>query len=121
METAVKVLSKIKKIVKEDRRFNEEAYLFVLSALDFAMGKMKVRRHLTGPELLNSIREYGISQYGPMTRTVLEFWGINNTEDFGVIVFQMIDEGILRKNEKDSLEDFKNVYDFKEAFKGTFN
>lgn len=121
MESAAKVFNQIKRIVKTDGSFHEEAYLFVLSAMDYAMGKIKVRRHLSGPELLKSIREYGLAQYGPMTATVLEHWGITKTEDFGRIVFQLVDEGILRKNDTDSLDDFKNVYDFKEAFKGTFN
>ena len=32
------------------------------------------------------------------------------------MVFNLIEAGIFGKTEEDSLEDFKNVYDFEEAF-----
>jgi len=112
MATTGTVFSRIKKIVKKDRRFNEDAYFFVLSASP---------RHITGRELLEAIRVYGLQQYGPMTSTVLEHWGIKTTEDFGKIVFNMIDVGMLRKTDTDCLQDFKDVYDFKEVFKGNYN
>jgi len=121
MATTGTVFSRIKKIVKKDRRFNEDAYFFVLSALDTALSNLSSPRHITGRELLEAIRVYGLQQYGPMTSTVLEHWGIKTTEDFGKIVFNMIDVGMLRKTDTDCLQDFKDVYDFKEVFKGNYN
>lgn len=121
MDTAKTVFNRIKNILKMDRRFHEDAYVFVLSALDYALSKLEKPRHLSAKELLRAIKEYGVQQYGPMTLTVLEFWGIQSTEDFGTIVFNMIEEGVLRKQETDSLDDFKDVYDLKEAFKGNYN
>lgn len=121
MATTGTVFSRIKKIVKKDRRFNEDAYFFVLSALDTALSNLSTPRHITGRELLEAIRVYGLQQYGPMTSTVLEHWGIKTTEDFGKIVFNMIDVGMLRKTDTDCLQDFKDVYDFKEVFKGNYN
>ena len=51
-----------------------------------------------------------------MARTVLNRWGLRRTEDFGEIVFQLVDKGILGKTEEDKLQDFAGGYDFDEAF-----
>ena len=38
------------------------------------------------------------------------------SDDFGKVVFALIDIGILRKTEDDCIEDFVGVYEFDEAF-----
>ncbi|MPM98280.1 hypothetical protein SDC9_145465 [bioreactor metagenome] len=106
----------------KDPRYARDAYQFVREALDHTqktIGKDERGRvrHVTGQELLGGIREYALSQFGPMTITVLEDWGIVRCQDFGEIVFNMVEFGILAKTEKDTREDFKNGYDFKEAFR----
>jgi uncharacterized repeat protein (TIGR04138 family) len=106
----------------KDPRYARDAYQFVREALDHTqktIGKDERGRvrHVTGQELLAGIREYALSQFGPMTMTVLEEWGIVQCQDFGEIVFNMVEFGILAKTEKDSREDFKTGYDFKEAFR----
>ncbi|MBN1793777.1 MAG: hypothetical protein JW844_02305 [Candidatus Omnitrophica bacterium] len=116
MENAVDLIQKIEKIIKKDPRYKEEAYTFVLAALNYTVGKLPTKRHISGRELLEGIREYALNQFGPMTKTVLHYWGIAETLDFGNIVFHMIDAKLLGKSEEDSLEDFKNVFDFKAAF-----
>ena len=73
-------------------------------------------RHVSGPELCVGLRDYAIKQYGLLARTVLESWGIESTDDFGSIVFGMVETGLMRKTDNDSLEDFRGVYDFHEAF-----
>ena len=104
------------KVFNKDRRFSPESYSFVMGALGLTTKKLKRKGHVTGKELLNGIREYALEQFGPMSRSVLEHWGIKTTGDFGEIVFNMIDAGILGKTGKDTKEDFNNVFDFKEAF-----
>jgi len=103
-------------ILQKDNRYDVEAYNFVLSALDYTLVRLKERRHVSGVELLEGIREYGMKLYGPMTKTVFEHWGVKTTEDFGEIVFNMIDVGLLCKRPEDSKEEFRSVYDFKVAF-----
>jgi uncharacterized repeat protein (TIGR04138 family) len=103
-------------IFSRDKRYNPEAYTFVMNALSYTIKKLKRKGHISGEELLNGIREYALREFGPMARTVLEHWGISKTDDFGEIVFNMIDAGILGKTEKDSKKDFANRFDFKEAF-----
>ena len=73
-------------------------------------------RHVSGPELLNGIRVYGLDQYGPLTKTVLNAWGVKRCRDFGDIVFNLIEYNVFSKTESDRPEDFADVYTFEEAF-----
>jgi uncharacterized repeat protein (TIGR04138 family) len=73
-------------------------------------------RHVSGQQLCLGLKDYAVRQYGLLARTVLTRWGVSRTEDFGRIVFAMIDAGLMRRTEDDSLEDFQQVYDFDEAF-----
>lgn len=114
---------KIEEIVKKDPRYKPDAYEFLMQALLVTQKKLNRDGHVTGRELLEGIREFGLEQYGPMTKTVFNHWGIRTTGDFGEIVFNMVENGLLGKTEKDSRDDFKNVYDFNDAFdmKDKFN
>jgi len=106
----------IEDICAKDSRYKPDSYEFVLQALHFTQAKLKRETHVTGQELANGIREFVIEQYGPMAKTVLKHWGITNTQDFGNIVFNMLERKLLSKTERDSLDDFKDVYDFEAAF-----
>jgi uncharacterized repeat protein (TIGR04138 family) len=107
-------------IEAKDPRYSRDAYLFVREALDHtqkAVAKSVRRvRHVSGQELLEGIREFALQQFGPMTKTLLEEWRVRCCQDFGEIVFNMIDVGWLAKTDKDSRADFSNGYDFDEAF-----
>ncbi len=107
-------------IQAKDPRYTRDAYLFVREALDYtqkAIAKSARRiRHVTGQELLAGIREFALEQFGPMAKTLLEEWGIRHCEDFGEIVFNMIEVGWLAKTDKDTRADFQDGYDFDEAF-----
>ena len=46
----------------------------------------------------------------------MEHWNIQKCRDFGDIVFNLVDFGILGRTENDSLEDFEGGYSFEEAF-----
>ncbi len=109
-------LTKIEKVMEDHHQYKFEAYSFVMAALHHTVTKLPKARHISGQELLQGIREYTLEQYGPLSRTVLNYWGIKETADFGKIVFALVEVGILRKQPEDKLEDFENVYDFKEAF-----
>lgn len=73
-------------------------------------------RHVSGQELCEAARRYGLQQYGFLAPTVLATWGIRRTEDFGEIVFNMIEIGQMRKTKADKREDFHGVYEFDDAF-----
>jgi|SRR6266850_840784 len=111
----------VQQIVAKDSRYQRDAYNFVRDALDRTkktVGKKVV--HVTGQQLLTGIREFGLSQFGPMAMTVFEEWGIKSCEDFGEIVFNLVDNGVLAKTESDSRADFADGYAFWEAFRKPF-
>jgi uncharacterized repeat protein (TIGR04138 family) len=73
-------------------------------------------RHVNGAQLCCGLRDFAMLRYGMLARLVLSRWGITRTDDFGRIVFAMIEAGLMRKSEEDSFEDFQAVYEFDEAF-----
>src|SRR5271170_744625 len=114
----------IRKIVAADDRYQFEAYLFVQEAIDFtqkSLGRHKqAQKHVGGKELLHGIRDYALAKFGPMTPTVLSEWGIHSCEDFGEIVFNMIQHNQAIQSQSDSRDDFKDGYNFDEAFRKPF-
>ena len=109
----------------KDPRYSADAYLFVREALDHTQKTISKSnhgriRHVRGQELLEGVREYALSQFGPMTVTVFEEWGVRCCQDFGEIVFNLVDIGLLAKTEKDSRADFEGGYDFFDAFRKPF-
>ena len=108
-------------IRKEDSRYQTGAYHFVRQGLDHTLKHLKKEpeddaRHVTGQELLSGIRDYALQQYGPLAYTLLDHWGIKRCEDFGDIVFNLVEWGVLGKTENDQREDFSDGYDFRDAF-----
>ena len=111
-------------ICKEDSRFDRKAYNFVRQALDHTVKEVKRKnpertgksQHVSGAELLEGIRAYALDQYGPLTKTVLNAWGIRRCGDFGDIVFNLIEYNVFSKTDSDRREDFANLYSFEDAF-----
>lgn len=116
MGEVLNILETIESIISRDSRYKKEAYNFVLEGLNYTVSRLKKPRHVSGAELLEGLRRYAKEQFGPMALTVLKHWGINSTLDFGNIVFNLVEAKILNKTEQDSINDFKNGYDFKTAF-----
>jgi len=117
----------VDEICSKDKRYKPDAYEFVLQGLTFTQKKFKKpasynakhsieQAHVSGGQLAAGLRDFAINQYGALAHRVLTYWGINQTEDFGNIVFSMIEKKLLSKTEDDRLADFSSVYDFKEAF-----
>ena len=111
--------------VARSTKYPIDAFLFVQRGLDFTAqrvhgaakpGAAPAGRHVTGQQLCGGLRDYALAQYGMLARTVLRHWHINKSEDFGAIVFAMIEAGMMHKTAEDSAEDFAGVYDFEEAF-----
>lgn len=108
--------------------FPEEAFQFVREGLSYTAkllhGEPKrpnaeqtdERRHVSGQQLCMGLKKLATERYGLLARTVLGKWGVRTTDDFGVLVYALIDRSELRQGERDSFEDFKSVYDFEEAF-----
>jgi uncharacterized repeat protein (TIGR04138 family) len=113
-------------LVTSDPRYHRDAYIFLRDALDYTTKQQKklrgtTVRHVAGPELLEGVRLYALKEFGPMVITVFESWGIRRCEDIGHMVFNLIDAGVFGKTAEDSMDDFKAVYDFQEAFVKPFS
>ena len=111
----------LESLVTNDPRYHRDGYIFLRDALDFTTKQQKKIkgvsvRHVTGPELLDGVRQYALKEFGPMVVTVFNSWGVHSGEDIGHMVFNLIGAGVFGKTEEDSIKDFKNVYDFNEAF-----
>jgi len=109
--------------------FHPQAYLFVSEALRVAQDELgrgllaedsEESCHISGPELLNGVRVLGLKQFGMMAPVVFRFWGIHKTDDFGRLVFELIERGQMRKTDRDHLSDFFDVYDFETAFQANY-
>lgn len=113
-------------IRREDPRYDTGAYHFIRQALDYTLKKVREQdgsrsnRHVSGMELSEGIREYALQQYGPMAMTLLKEWGIHRTEDFGEIVFNLVEYEVFGKTQEDRKEDFTAVFDFADAFQKPF-
>lgn len=115
----------LEQILAADARYHRDAYIFVREALDHtqqmvAKDNADRLRHVTGQELLEGIRQFALAQFGPMAQTVLGEWGIRECRDFGNIVFNMVEIGLLAKTQNDSRDDFNDGYQFNDAFRKPF-
>jgi uncharacterized repeat protein (TIGR04138 family) len=100
--------------------YSKEAFVFVREAVDHAVRSLsRESRHVTVGELLEALRLLAIERYGFGARDQLASWGITRCEDFGEIVFTLIDSGVFGKQPEDKKEDFANGYDFAAAFPTT--
>ena len=108
-----------------DSTYHRDAYFFLREALDFTVKQRKRHvagsGHVTGAQLCDGLRQLALKNFGPMVPTVLEFWGIRKTDDFGEMVWNLIDLGVFGKTETDSKQDFRAVFDFHEAFVAPFD
>lgn len=121
----------IRAILETEKRYAREAYLFVLETVSYAAGEQRRQasaspgaedapRHISGQELLQIMREFALKQYGPLAHELLSSWGILRSEDFGELVFLLVNHGLLGASKDDSITDFENGFDFREAFLGPY-
>ncbi len=104
--------------------YPRSAYNFVQEGLGYTVSKLHgdpkkvdpAKRHISGQQLCYGLRDYAITRYGLLARSVLEHWNIHRTDDFGRIVYALIECGQLSCSEEDRIEDFASVYSFDEAF-----
>jgi uncharacterized repeat protein (TIGR04138 family) len=108
------------------RQVAEAAGTYPVEALDFVQrgllhtvvqihGRKVVpghSRHVSGQQLCLGLKDYALLRWGLMARTVLRRWGITATLDFGHIVFSLVEAGLLKTTEQDTLDDFRDVFDF---------
>lgn len=109
--------SRLLALAERPPRYAIAAYEFTREAVSFASHVVYATgSHVTGPELLQAIRRFARERYGVLAGDVLASWGLSRTEDFGDIVFRLVEAGFLSKTEDDRPEDFRAVYRFEQAF-----
>ena len=107
----------LREIFERDKRYALDAYRFIFEALDVTLKQLgRKGGHVGGRDLLEGIRQHAVEQFGGLARMVLSQWGIHRTEDFGEMVFNLVDAGLMGKTDTDTKEDFRNGFDFSEAF-----
>lgn len=119
--------------VAQQTKYPLAAFLFVQRALDFTICRQHGElpddffdhpatdldyqsRHICGRQLCHGLRDFAVKEYGLLARTVLRRWNVRTCEDFGQIVFAMVDGGLMHKTDGDTIDDFHGVFDFAEAF-----
>jgi uncharacterized repeat protein (TIGR04138 family) len=118
--------ARLAEVVRRDPRYAYEAYEFVFAALSHTqqlLGRVPQegsesigpQHHVKGPELLEGIRDLALREFGLMARTVFRMWGIQRTDDFGEIVFNLVESNLMSKTDEDSRTDFHNIYDLDQA------
>ena len=112
----------LRKLWKEDGRYALEAFQFLFDSLDQAVRlagrdlQEGAARHVTGQELLAGMRAHATNLFGPLAASVWRSWGIKETLDWGHIVFLLVEAELLNRQESDTIDDFKDGFDFDEAF-----
>lgn len=124
----------IHRIAREDGQYRPEAFLFVSEAIARTVEWIRKGTlptdprpqkrggegefHVSGRELLAGIQRLARERWGSMTPAVLAQWGVTRTEDFGRIVFLMVEHEEMhwKKRDCDSEKDFSDGYDFATAF-----
>jgi uncharacterized repeat protein (TIGR04138 family) len=107
-------------VADRDARYTKEAFWFVRDGVHQAVrSRAGGSRHVTAHELLETLRILALERYGTNAREQLRSWGVTRCEDFGEIVFALIDNGVFGKRPEDRKEDFEDGYDFATAFPST--
>jgi uncharacterized repeat protein (TIGR04138 family) len=99
-----------------DGRYEKYAWRFVLSGVESTIDLFRAEGHISGEQLLEGLRTIASRQFGPMAKEVLNHWGVYTTRDLGNIVFGLIEAGLLLGSDEDSIEDFDDVFDFRQVF-----
>ena len=108
---------RLKQVVARDGRYHVNAYRFVYEALDYTVKRLDKKRHISGRELLEGIKNLAIEQFGGLAVMVFDVWGVRKTADFGSIVFNLVEADLMSRSEDDNREDFDGVYDFREVLR----
>jgi uncharacterized repeat protein (TIGR04138 family) len=113
----------MEQLILKDGRYPLEAFGFLHDGLTQAVQAIHgeqagpgQQRHVTGRQLCESLRDLAVERWGMLAQVVLGRWNIHETVDFGNMVYLLVENNFMRKTEDDSLEDFRNVFDFDRAF-----
>jgi len=115
----------MEEVILEDGRYPLEAFSLLhdglARAVQAAHGEeppAEGQRHVTGRQLCEALRELAVERWGMLAKVVLGKWNLHETIDFGNMVYLLVEHNFMRKTEEDSLDDFRDIFDFDQAFDG---
>ena len=73
-------------------------------------------RHVTGQEVLEGMRQNALEMFGPLAAQVWRSWGVHESMDWGRIVFLLVENDMLNRQDSDTIDDFAEGFDFDEVF-----
>ncbi len=113
---------KLSQIIRSDARFRPQAYQFLFQGLDHTITQLglaarpaREERHVSGQQLCDGIRDLALRRFGYLAGTVFELWGVTRTDDWGAIVFNLVDASLMSKNDADSPADFHELHEYGDA------
>jgi len=98
--------AKISRILKQDCRYEFDAYEFVLEAVQKTAAALPQARYLAAEELLSGISKLARREFGAFDADVFALWGVKTASDIGNIVYNLIGVGVLFADERDRKSDF---------------
>ena len=123
---------RILELCRRPPHYAYEAYDFVCDAVthtqerlgrtDHALGPDDPSddQHVSGAELARGLCELAVREFGMMAPVVFRQWNVHTTDDIGRMVFDLIDVGRLSKSDRDSPEDFHDLFDLPQALADGF-
>ena len=114
-------------IIAADGRYCIKAFEFLHDGLEYAVKNVHGYRaefadddefddhessHVSGQQLCLAMRDLAKKRWGMLAKAVLNKWGIHKTQDFGNMVYLLIEHDFMDKNPEDTIEDFDDVFDF---------
>ncbi|HXD85150.1 MAG TPA: Minf_1886 family protein [Urbifossiella sp.] len=121
---------KLMELTRCEPRYSYEAYQFVCDAVNFTQDRLgrvidddrlEVDQHVNGGELLRGACAFAVQEYGLMAPIVFKMWGIRTTDDFGEMVFRLIEAEKLSKSDRDDPEDFRGLFNLEQALADEFD
>jgi len=103
--------------VAKNPSYHADAYLFVCEGVEYTCEKLGGRKDVSGQELVEGLCDLAVERFGYLAPTVLKHWGVKSTEDFGEIVFTLVEFGLLGKSPRDSKADFRDVLDLHQTLR----
>ncbi|MGE3181651.1 MAG: Minf_1886 family protein [Phycisphaerae bacterium] len=117
-------MARLERAVLEDGRYPLPAFEFLNKGLQHATqlahGQLSFMQdapqHVSGQALCLALEQVAKQLWGGMALAVLHSWNIRRTRDFGEMVFLLVKLELLGTQDSDRIEDFDDVYDFRERF-----
>jgi uncharacterized repeat protein (TIGR04138 family) len=96
-----------------------DALTFVLDAVRQA-SSWKAKKEYDAKFVCMAVRIYAVRYFNneEEARDLLASWGLTSGDQIGKIIYGLVEQGFLRKQEGDSIDQFSGLFDLKHIFPG---